>query len=251
MLATYKRDRNLPPLLKHLTTSPPPSLRQIVIVWQNVGVDLPEFLSPEALAAYASTGVTVTVRKSRKNSMNERFRPLADWDEPVKTRAVMIMDDDVVLQRAALEWGYQEFVTANEKGAGRLVGFTGRDFQETGGEWAYTVRPTETYSMVLSNAAWLRREWLEKYWEDSAEMVSLRNYVDKGTSFLSPASDKSLTFSVPGTGFSLQLRRHLDQLRRLEPDVQPSPSSATEDASTNHRRRRHVCARLGPRRRSS
>jgi hypothetical protein len=37
------------------------------------------------------------------------------------------MDDDVVLQRAALEWGYQEFVTANEKGAGRLVGFTGRD----------------------------------------------------------------------------------------------------------------------------
>lgn len=179
MLATYKRDRNLPPLLKHLTTSPPPSLRQIVIIWQNIGVDLPEFLSPEALAAYMSTGVTVTVRKSRKNSMNERFRPLADWDEPVKTRAVMIMDDDVVLQRAALEWGYQEFVTTNEKGAGRLVGFTGRDFEETGGEWAYTVRPTDTYSMVLSNAAWLRREWLEKYWEDSAEMESLRKYVDE------------------------------------------------------------------------
>ncbi|GAA5861931.1 hypothetical protein JCM3774_001355 [Rhodotorula dairenensis] len=179
MLATYKRDRNLPPLLKHLTTTPPPSLRQIVIIWQNVGVDLPEFLSPQALAAYTPTGVIVTVRKSRRNSMNERFRPLADWNEPVGTSAVMIMDDDIVLRREALEWGYQEFVTANERGTGRLVGFTGRDFEETGGDWSYTVRPKETYSMVLSNAAWFRRKWLDKYWEDSTEMESLRNYVDK------------------------------------------------------------------------
>ncbi|GAA5981896.1 hypothetical protein JCM10908_004658 [Rhodotorula pacifica] len=180
MLATYKRDRNLPPLLKHLTTDPPPSLRQIVIIWQNIGVDLPDFLQPEALAAFESTGVTVTVRKSQQNSMNERFRPIADWDQPVKTRAVMIMDDDIVLRREALEWGYHEFVAANREGSGRIVGFTGRDFEDKGnGEWAYTVRPKETYSMVLSNAAWLRREWLDKYWEDSTEMEALRNYVDK------------------------------------------------------------------------
>lgn len=180
MIATYKRDRNLPPLLKHLTTDPPPSLRQIVIIWQNIGSDLPEALSPAALADYSASGVNVTVRLSQKNSMNERFRPLVDWDEPVRTRAVMIMDDDIVLRRETLEWGYREFVAANEVGAGRLVGFTGRDFDEVEDGWSYNVRPKETYSMVLSNAAWLRREWLDQYWSETAEMQSLRDYVDQG-----------------------------------------------------------------------
>ncbi|GAA6037343.1 hypothetical protein JCM8097_008521 [Rhodosporidiobolus ruineniae] len=181
MLATYNRDQNLQPLLKHLTTSPPPSLRHIVLIWQNVGRALPDFLNSTALAAYSTSGVAVTVRVSEKNSMNERFRPLRDWDEEVYTDAVMIMDDDVVLRRDALEWGYQEFVRANERGEGRLVGFTGRDFEEKKGgkEWEYVVRPKTTYSMVLSNAAWLKKEWLQKYWEETDEMRGLRDYVDE------------------------------------------------------------------------
>ncbi|GAA5916275.1 hypothetical protein JCM6882_005065 [Rhodosporidiobolus microsporus] len=181
MIATYKRDQNLPPLLKHLTTSPPPSLRHIVLIWQNVGVPLPDFLNSTALETLSTSGVAVTVRQSKRNSMNERFRPLLDWDEDVYTDAVMIMDDDVVLRRDALEWGYQEFVEANREGKGRLVGFTGRDFEEgkKDGEWSYTLRPKKTYSMVLSNAAWLRKEWLAKYWEETEDMQSLRGYVDE------------------------------------------------------------------------
>ncbi|GAA6012910.1 hypothetical protein JCM10207_008373 [Rhodosporidiobolus poonsookiae] len=181
VIATYKRDVNLSPLLKHLTTTPPPSLRHIVLVWQNIGVPLPDFLSPTALDQYSTSGVVVSVRQSQKNSMNERFRPLVDWDKEIYTDAVMIMDDDIVLTKEALEWGYQEFARANEYGPGRIVGFTGRDF-ETGkqdGEWDYVVRPRRTYSMVLSNAAWLRKEWLQKYWEDSEEMRALRDYVDE------------------------------------------------------------------------
>ncbi|BGP07820.1 hypothetical protein JCM10049v2_003661 [Rhodotorula toruloides] len=179
VMASYKRDENLPPLIKHLTTNPPCSLRHLVIVWQNVGVDLPDFLNATALERYSTSGVVVTVRKSKKNSMNERFRPMLDWDEEIYTRAVMIVDDDVVLRKDALEWGYQEFEKAAQVGESRLTGFMARDFDGEQGDWSYTLRPKKTYSMVLSNAAWLKKEWLEKYWEDSAEMRSLRDYVDE------------------------------------------------------------------------
>ncbi|BGP31837.1 hypothetical protein JCM10296v2_003614 [Rhodotorula toruloides] len=179
VMASYKRDENLPPLIRHFTTNPPPSLRHLVIVWQNVGVDLPDFLNATALERYSTSGVVVTVRRSKKNSMNERFRPMLDWDEEIYTRAVMIVDDDVVLRKDALEWGYQEFEKAAQQGEGRLTGFMARDFDGEAGEWLYTLRPKKTYSMVLSNAAWLKKEWLENYWEDSAEMRSLRDYVDE------------------------------------------------------------------------
>ncbi|GAA5861115.1 hypothetical protein JCM8547_008040 [Rhodosporidiobolus lusitaniae] len=181
MIATYKRDENLPPLLAHLTTSPPPSLRHIVLIWQNVDVPLPDFLNSIALDAYSTSGVAVTVRQSKKNSMNERFRPLVNWDEEVYTDVVMIMDDDVILTKDALEWGYQEFVEANKYGPGRLVGFTGRDFEagKKEGQWEYTVKPRKAYSMILSNAAWLKKEWLQRYWDHSEEMTNLRDYVDE------------------------------------------------------------------------
>ncbi|KAM0752120.1 EXTL2-domain-containing protein [Meredithblackwellia eburnea MCA 4105] len=186
MLATYKRDELLPKLIKHLTTSPPPSLRHIVIIWQNVGVPLPSFLLPAALDQLSTSGVAVTVRKSKVNSMNERFRPILDWDEEIDTDAVMIMDDDVILRRDVLEWGYEEFRSANplssDPNTGRIVGFAGRDFGwsgENGDEVMYDVRPTKSYSMILSNAAWFRKAWLERYWMDDQEMVDLRAYVDK------------------------------------------------------------------------
>ncbi|GAA6022372.1 hypothetical protein JCM11491_003239 [Sporobolomyces phaffii] len=184
-IATYQRDLLLPPLLKHLTSTPPPSLRQILVIWQNVDRPVPDFLSPGALDEYSTSGVAVSVRKSWKNSMNERFRPVLDWGEPIATDAVMILDDDVVLRKDALEWGYQQFVAANGRGSGggpgRIVGFTARDFELRDGidaEWAYVTKPRTSYSMVLSNAAFFKKEWLVRYWQDSTEMRRLRDYVD-------------------------------------------------------------------------
>lgn len=240
-MASYKRDENLPPLIKHLTTNPPCSLRHLVIVWQNVGVDLPDFLNATALERYSTSGVVVTVRKSKKNSMNERFRPMLDWDEEIYTRAVMIVDDDVVLRKDALEWGYQEFEKAAQVGESRLTGFMARDFDGEQGDWSYTLRPKKTYSMVLSNAAWLKKEWLEKYWEDSAEMRSLRDYVDEGTLTQIPLV---LSHQRTSTAYSHELRRYPHQLPRLEHHRQPSPTPPTKDTAANHRRGRHVCARL-------
>lgn len=242
VIATYKRDANLPPLLKHLTTNPPPSLRHIVLVWQNIGVPLPSFLNDTALEGLSTSGVAVTVRESKQNSMNERFRPLLRWEEEIYTDAVMIMDDDVVLVKEALEWGYQEFVGANSYGPGRIVGFTGRDFEEEKGgkEWGYIVKPRKSYSMVLSNAAWLRKEWLQKYWEDTEEMRGLRDYVDEGTVVFSFSFAPQLTVFLP----SLQLRRHPHQLPRLEPHRQPSPPPSTQNSPPHHRRRRPLVSRV-------
>lgn len=185
VIATYQRDELLPALLTHLTSSPPPSLRHIVVVWQNIGVPLPALLLPPSLDQLSTSGVAVSVRKSLVNSMNERFRPMLDWGLPLDTEAVMIMDDDIILLRDSLEWGFQTFRESNPAGsdpnAGRIVGFAGRDWERTAkGEWGYVVQPHKTYSMVLSNAAWFRREWLERYWADDDETVALRAYVDEG-----------------------------------------------------------------------
>lgn len=199
-------------LLTHLLhPSPPPSLAQIVIVWQNVGEPLPAFLQPGALEALAaSTGMGVYVRRSERNSMNERFRPLLDWGHEIETRAVMILDDDVVLTKDTLEWGWYEWRRANPTlppsssslrragRGGRLVGFTGRDFryrskksgegpggvagQEGPGRWEYVIQPELRYGLVLSNAAWMKTEWLEHYWADTHEMKKLRGHVDEGRS---------------------------------------------------------------------
>ena len=117
--------------------------------------------------------------------MNERFRPELDWGNQIPTRDVMIMDDDVVLRRGALEWGYQEYLRYNPPGSdsaeGRLVGFTARDFRKGDKGWEYVVQPKESYSIVLSNAAWMRREWLDAYWAQSEVMLELRDFVDEGS----------------------------------------------------------------------
>ncbi|BGP15839.1 hypothetical protein JCM10213_005677 [Rhodosporidiobolus nylandii] len=232
MLATHKRNDNLPPLLKHLTTNPPPSLRHIVLIWQNVGEPLPSFLNSTALEAFSTSGVVVTVRESKRNSMNERFRPILDWNEEIYTDAVMIMDDDVVLRRDALEWGYQEFVQANKGGEGRIVGFTGRDFEqgEKDGEWSYVVRPKTTYSMVLSNAAWLRKEWLEKYWEETEEMRGLRDYVDE----VFNCDDILINYLVSNlTGNSPLLLQPKTPLRTIGGDGLWNRGSVAVDASSS------------------
>ncbi|KAI5480518.1 EXTL2-like UDP-GlcNAc:heparan alpha-N-acetylhexosaminyltransferase [Pseudohyphozyma bogoriensis] len=184
LIATYNRTHLLEPLLSHLTTTPPPSLKHILIIWQNVGVPLPPFLNHTTLRTrYADASVKVSVRISKVNSMNERFRPQLDWSEDIETEAVMIMDDDVVLRRDALEWGYQEFRKVTPLGGdfktGRIVGFTGRDVNQVDGEWKYVVQPRREYSMVLSNAAWLRKDWLRVYWNRQEEVTGLRNYVDE------------------------------------------------------------------------
>ncbi|SCZ93154.1 BZ3500_MvSof-1268-A1-R1_Chr6-2g08494 [Microbotryum saponariae] len=198
IIATYQRDEILHSLLVYLTRNPPHSLRHLVIVWQNVGVPLPEFLQPSGIKSLVAPilrdRINVVVRASKVNSMNERFRPLLDWDQEIPTEDVMIFDDDLVLPWTTIEWGYQRFLENQE----RIVGFTGRDYiaphdklltgvdeeaendPSEGSPIDYNAQPTRTYSMVLSNAAFMKKKWLEHYWQGTQEYRMLRNYVDEG-----------------------------------------------------------------------
>ncbi|SCV67806.1 BQ2448_5417 [Microbotryum intermedium] len=203
IIATYQRHQILLSLMSYLTRNPPSSLRHLVIVWQNVGVPLPEFLQPSALESLVAPilrhRLNVVVRTSKVNSMNERFRPLLDWDQDIPTEDVMIFDDDLVLPWTTIEWGYQRFLENQE----RIVGFTGRDYiaphdristavdaeaendlsEGNSGDLDlpidYNAQPTKAYSMVLSNAAFMKKKWMQHYWQGTQEMQELRDYVDE------------------------------------------------------------------------
>ncbi|KDE05178.1 hypothetical protein MVLG_04420 [Microbotryum lychnidis-dioicae p1A1 Lamole] len=197
IIATYQRDEILHSLLAYLTRNPPHSLRHLVIVWQNVGIPLPEFLQPSGIKSLVAPilrdRINVVVRASKVNSMNERFRPLLDWDQEIPTEDVMIFDDDLVLPWTTIEWGYQRFRENQE----RIVGFAGRDYiaphdklltgvdgkaendPSEGSPVDYNAQPTRVYSMVLSNAAFMKKKWLEHYWQGTQEYRMLRNYVDE------------------------------------------------------------------------
>lgn len=194
IIPTYKHVHLLEKLLNHLThPKPPPSLAQIVIVWLNVGTPTPDYLQPDALAQLRqATGVPVSVRLSQRNSKNEQFRPLKNWGVPITTRAVMVLEDNLVLRKETIEWGWHEWVRQNPPlsrrvpRTGRLVGFQGKDWHHHphrasyGEEWEFTRHPEGRVGLILTSGAWIKTEWLEQYWDDNSEMIELRNYVDSG-----------------------------------------------------------------------
>lgn len=153
---------------------------------------MPDYLQPAALAALRDqTGVPVAVRLSQRHSRNERFRPFLNWGQHIQTRAVMVLDDDVVLRKGTIEWGWHQFAAANPHlsrralRTGRIVGFQGKDWHHhphqraDEEEWEFVGHPEKGVGLVLTSGAWLKTEWLEHYWDDSKEMQDLRTYVDK------------------------------------------------------------------------
>jgi len=169
-MATYKRLDLLPKVLGAYTSGQLPSLHAIVVVWQDTSTNPPEWLTqPDAQRA-----VPVYVRVSKQNSMNERFR----MDSRVQTQALFMVDDDLVIQHSDLEWGFSVWKQMGR--AERIIGFAGRDYVFENGAYTFVVMPRMTYSMILSNAAFLDRTFFELYWDQKVE--PFRQHVDKGTS---------------------------------------------------------------------
>jgi hypothetical protein len=169
-MATYKRLELLPKVLLGYTSGHLPSLHSIIIVWQDTTTPPPAGLtSPDP-----PYPVPLHVRISTVNSMNERFR----IDERLETQAIFMVDDDLVLQQADLEWGFRVWQQAGRDR--RIVGFSARDYTVTPAGYQFNVMPTVEYSMVLSNAAFFDRTFFELYWSDGAERF--RKHVDEGVS---------------------------------------------------------------------
>lgn len=144
---------NLKMYIKHYSRCA--SVREIVVVW-NKG-------TPPSPSDFDSA-VPVRVRVEKQNSLNNRFKA----DPLIKTRAVLELDDDIMMTCDDIERGFKVW----RENPDRIVGFYPRFVGE--GRLRYRgekhARKHDGYNMILTGAAFLDgRAAFERYWSKEAE----------------------------------------------------------------------------------
>lgn len=139
------------------------SVREIVVVW-NKGVP-PE---PSDL----DSAVPVRIRVEERNSLNNRFKV----DPLIKTRAVLELDDDIMMTCDDVERGFKVW----RQHPDRIVGFYPRLID--GSPLKYRAekyaRMHNGYNMILTGAAFIdSQEAFKRYWSEEAKPG--REMVDK------------------------------------------------------------------------
>ncbi|XP_076898163.1 glucosamine inositolphosphorylceramide transferase 1-like [Bidens hawaiensis] len=153
---------NLKWYVKHYSQCP--SVREIVVVW-NKG-------TPPNPTEFDSA-VPVRIRVEKTNSLNNRFK----LDPMIKTRAVLELDDDIIMSCDYIERGFKIW----RENPDRLVGFYPRLVNGLGpleyrGE--KHARKFNGYNMILTGAAFIDHQAaFERYW--SNEAAAGRAAVDK------------------------------------------------------------------------
>ncbi|KAL9388450.1 hypothetical protein Peur_017055 [Populus x canadensis] len=139
------------------------SVKEIVVVW-NKGM-------PPRSSDLDST-VPVRIRVEDQNSLNNRFKE----DPKIKTRAVLELDDDIMMSCDDIERGFNVW----RQHPDRIVGFyprlvRGSPLQYRDEKYA---RRHESYNMILTGAAFIDRTLaFERYW--SSEAKAGRDLVDR------------------------------------------------------------------------
>lgn len=113
----------MPQYLEAYATGNIPSLRKIILIWNNIDERPPADLVELA----SSYSVPVIIEERGRNSLNERFYPTP----AIKTECVFAMDDDMVFTAKDVENGYQAWRTFG-LGRKRMVGFVPRDASDDG-----------------------------------------------------------------------------------------------------------------------
>lgn len=169
-MQTYQRPHELNETLNILTSTPIPSLHEIVVVWNNLDQETP----PDYVSEY---GVPVRYRMSTANSLNQKLIPDSDFE----TKAVLLTDDDVYYKPDDLEWVFQSW---RKFGQYRLVGALPRCAdQDADGSWKYTfcsnAGDQNRYALILTNLCFANIAYLDYYSSDAPEAVAVRAYVDE------------------------------------------------------------------------
>ncbi|KAK7268464.1 hypothetical protein RIF29_21163 [Crotalaria pallida] len=152
---------NLKMYVKHYSRCS--SVREIVVVW-NKGV-------PPKLSDLDSA-VPVRIRVEEKNSLNNRFKA----DSLIKTRAVLELDDDIMMTCDDVERGFNVW----RQHPDRIVGFyprliNGSPLKYRGEKYA---RKHKGYNMILTGAAFIDSQLaFKRYWSEEAKQG--REMVDK------------------------------------------------------------------------
>lgn len=152
---------NLKMYVKHYSRCS--SVREIVVVW-NKGIrpNLSEF----------DSAVPVRIRVEKENSLNNRFK----LDSLIKTRAVLELDDDIMMTCDDVERGFRAW----REHPDRIVGFyprliDGNPLKYRAEKYA---RSSKGYNMILTGAAFIDSEVaFKRYWSEEAKEG--RDLVDK------------------------------------------------------------------------
>ncbi|KAM7265690.1 hypothetical protein ACFE04_003373 [Oxalis oulophora] len=152
---------NLKMYVKHYSRCS--SVKEIVVVW-NKG-------TPPKLTDFDSA-VPVRIRIEEENSLNNRFKV----DPLIETRAVLELDDDIMMACDDIERGFRVWRQHPE----RIVGFYPRlvnSIPLTYRAEKYA-RSHHGYNLILTGAAFIDSQFaFEKYWSDEAKPG--RDLVDK------------------------------------------------------------------------
>ena len=158
IIPTLNRERLLQSLLERFNDSYCPSLSKIFISWGNKSAPIPEFLSRNNAWKYP---IEVILRKS--DALHYRF----ETPDHLRTEAVFSHDDDLEIHCDDLEVAFQAW----RQFPGRIVGFVSRRHEFDGKSFKYSLPSPNCevpwYSMVLTGASFLHRNWLQAFFKDN------------------------------------------------------------------------------------
>ena len=187
LLLTYKRDATLRATLREISDDYTPSLHKIIIIWQDSLREPPADLAQ----TISSFKVPVLLRRSTTNSLNNRFLP----DKHIETAAVMSRDDDLSFGKEDVEFQFRQWYA---NGRDQAVGTTPREVmpsERVPGKWVYRMKNLRKYQIILMNAGFFHKRFLDVYWSTDAAAENVRNFVEQGRN----CEDIAMNFFIANT----------------------------------------------------
>lgn len=150
VMLTYEREQVLMDSLGRLYGLP--YLHKVVVVWNSPKPPLEDLRWPDI-------GVTVSVVRAPRNSLNNRFIPF----DVIETEAILSVDDDAHLRHDEILFGFRVWREHRD----RVVGFPGRfhawDTNNDIAAWNYNSNYSCELSMVLTGAAFFHKYYTYLY----------------------------------------------------------------------------------------
>ncbi|ESQ46264.1 hypothetical protein EUTSA_v10000547mg, partial [Eutrema salsugineum] len=164
------------PLLQSIVASYSGSsiVSSILVLWGNPstpGQVLDQLHHNLTQSSFGAASISLVQQPS--SSLNSRFLPRPS----VETRAVLVCDDDVEIDRKSLEFAFSVWKSNPERLVGLFVRSHGFDLQEK--DWIYTVHP-DKYSILLTKFMMMKQDYLFEYsCSGGVEMEEMRKIVDQ------------------------------------------------------------------------
>lgn len=166
VIQTYKRPDVLHQTILNVTQGESKLIDQIIVAWNDLETPVP--------ADYTQGGIPIHYQMSDVNSLNQKFKA----NPRIKTKAVLLGDDDTFYQKEDMEFAFQ---TWRETGKNRLVGGWPRAGRKgDDGRMHYHIsQKSMDYNMILTGLSFVHVAFLDYYSSSDALMTRIRQYVDE------------------------------------------------------------------------